>query len=48
MPRNLARLGELGPTDGQHPVLEINIVVAQRQRLTDPQPLAAINPSSGS
>ena len=36
--RNLARLAELGPTDGQHPVLEINVVVAQRQRLADPQP----------
>ena len=35
---NLARLAELGPTDSQHPVLEINVAVAQRQRLANPQP----------
>src|ERR1700754_307818 len=35
--RNLARLAELGSTDGQHPVLEINVAVAQRQRFPDPQ-----------
>jgi hypothetical protein len=35
---DLARLAKLGSVDGQHPVLEINVAVAQRQRLANPQP----------
>ena len=35
---DLSRLAKPGPADGQHPVLEIDVAVAQRQRLADPQP----------
>ena len=33
----LARLAELGSMDGQHPALEIDVCIAQRPRLGDPQ-----------
>jgi hypothetical protein len=37
MQGQLARLGEFGLPDGQHPMLKIDIIITQVNRLGDPQ-----------